>query len=393
MENLSRLYRVWAEVDLDALLHNYHLMKTAAGAAGLMPVVKADAYGQGAAEIAKTLQAEAGVRQFAVVTQEEALLLRQSGIEGMILMMGVAPVGCIPDLQRASISLCLPDLYTARLYAEAALPTLPLLVHLKLDTGMCRLGMREETAAEEILAISRLPGLVIEAAFTQLSSSDLPGEDPFTEEQYARFCRILQAAGERGVPVPLRHCANSAATMGLPGTHEHMVRNGLTLYGYQSREEDLGYDLQPILSWYSSIAQCKEVPKGGSIGYDRGYRAPRDMLVATVPVGYADGLLRGLASGGAHLLVRGKKAPIVGKICMDMCMLDVSGIGGVAPGDRVTILGQDGSERQTADDLAAALGTISYEVLCGLGKRVPRLYRRQGQLQKPPPYWSGYFTP
>ncbi len=393
MENLSHQYRVWAEIDLDALLHNYRQMHAAAPGAKLMPVVKADAYGQGALPIAKVLQEEEGVRQFAVVTQEEALLLRQGGIEGMILMMGVAPPLCVPALQKANISLCLPDLRTARLYEDAALPGLPVKVHLKLDTGMSRLGMREETAAEEILAISQLPSLMIEGAFTQLSSSDLPGEDAFTQEQHARFQRILQSAAALGVQVPLRHCANSAATMGLADTHEHMVRNGLTLYGYQSREENLSFDLHPILSWYSSVAQCKAVPKGGSVGYDRGYRAPNDMLVATVPVGYADGLLRGYASGGLSLLVRGKKAPIIGKICMDMCMLDVSGIDGVTSGDLVTILGTDGTQRQTADDLAAALGTISYEVLCCLGKRVPRLYRKNGQLQHTPPYWSGYFTP
>ncbi len=386
MENLSQLYRVWTEIDLDALLHNYRQIQKTAGDTPVMPVVKADAYGQGAAMIAATLQKEAGVRQFAVVTQEEALHLRKSGITGMILMMGTAPAGSISALQKADISLCVPSLSLAKAYTQAA-GGRPLKVHLKLDTGMSRLGMREACAVEECLAIAALDVLQIEGIFTQLSSSDLPQEDAFTGEQHRCFCRVAEKLKEKGLAIPLRHCANSAALVGLPGTHEDVVRSGLALYGYQSREEDLGLDLRPILSWGSSVVQCKEVPEGGSVGYDRGYRSPGPKRIATVPVGYADGLLRGIAAGGGQLLVRGKKAPIVGKICMDMCMLDVSDIEGVCEGDLVTLIGVDGENRLSADDMAKTLGTINYEVLCCLGKRVPRLYRKNGLLDAENPHW------
>ncbi|MDL2252623.1 alanine racemase [Ruminococcaceae bacterium OttesenSCG-928-I18] len=388
MDNLSEKYRVWVEVDLDKLCSNYRQMAKRARAK-VMPVVKADAYGHGAVRVAKTLQAEEAVRQFAVVTQEEAIALRKGGVEGLVLLMGIAPKDSIPALQTADITLCVPNLEIAKRYSDAAQGK-PLKIHLKLDTGMGRLGMREENAIEESLAIAQLPGLHIEGIFTQMSSSDLPGEDPFTMGQYECFKRVIEALEEKGLSIPLHHCANSAATMGFDGIHWDMVRNGLSLYGYQSREEDLGIELRPILSWGSSIVQCKTVPGGASVGYDRGYKAEGEKRIATVPLGYADGLSHGLSLGKGAFLVRGKKAPIVGKICMDMCMLDVTGIEGAQPGDLVTVLGEDGPEMISADDLAGPLDTISYEILCGIGKRVPRLYRQKGVLEKDTPYWCGY---
>ena len=389
MDNLHQKYRVWTEVDLDRLLLNYQQMKTAAGDTPIMPVVKADAYGHGAAKLASALQQDKTIRQFAVVTQEEALQLRRSGIEGLILLLGVAPAANIPELLQADITLCVPDLATAKTYVAAAAGG-PLNIHIKLDTGMSRLGMREENAIANTLAIAALPGVEITGIFTQLSSSDLPDEDLFTMEQHERFRRIARQLQEKGLSIPLHHCANSAATVGLAATHEDMVRNGLSLYGYHSREENLGFTLHPILSWGSSIVQCKWVPKGGSVGYDRGFRAEEEKRIATVPVGYADGLSRGLSLGKGAMLVRGKKVPIVGKICMDMCMLDITGVEGVQPGDLVTILGEEGQETITADDHANWLDTIFYEVLCRIGKRVPRLYRQNGKLDVEHPYWCAY---
>ncbi len=390
MEKLGHLYRVWAEVDLDKLLSNYDIMQKIAQNGCVMPVIKADAYGHGAVQIAKTLQELRGVQRFAVVTQEEALLLRRGGVQGLILLMGLAPPACIPALQAENISVCVPNLHTARQYAAQA-DDKPLNIHIKLDTGMSRLGFCEAEAVDKILEIATVKPLHIEGVFTQLSSSDLPHEDAFTRGQHGNYQRVVQALREKGLSITHCHCANSAATMGLCDVHEDFVRNGLSLYGYQSREEDLGHRLQPILSWYSSIVQCKFVPKGTSVGYDRGFRAPRDMRIATIPVGYADGFLRVLSKQGASVLIRGKKAPLIGNICMDMFMVDISHIEQATEGDLVTLIGQDGAECISADTLANAMNTISYEVLCTIGKRVPRLYRKNGVLEKQTPYWSGYF--
>ncbi len=392
MDNLSQYYRGWTELDLDHLLQNYDRMKTAAGDASLMPVVKADAYGHGAVQIAKTLQQERGVQRFAVVTPEEAQLLRQGGVDGDILLMGLAPPACIPFLQEANISVCVPNWSIATQYAKAAHAEKALRIHIKLDTGMSRLGFCEEEAEAEILKIAQLKPLFIEGMFTQLSSSDLPKEDEFTKEQHRCFQRIAKKLMDKGISIPFLHCANSAATMGVFGVQEDCVRNGLSLYGYQSREEELPFVLSPILSWRSSLVQCKSVKQGTSVGYDRAFRAPRDMRIATIPVGYADGYLRGFSKNGVSVLIRGKKAPLIGNICMDMCMVDISHIEDATEGDVVTLLGRDGSACLSANDLAEALGTISYEILCTVGKRVPRLYRQHGTFLNPP-YWSGYFSP
>ncbi len=390
MENTNEFYRVWAEVDLDRLLLNYDEMKTAAEGHDIMPVVKADAYGHGAVQVAKTLQAKRGVNRFAVVTMEEALLLRKAGIQGLILLMGLVPPAGIPALQKADVSVCVPSVQTARAYAKAA-GERALHIHVKLDTGMSRLGLSEEEAEADMREILLCKPLVVQGVFTQLSSSDLPGEDAFTREQYRCFCRVTEKLRESGIHIPLRHCANSAATMGFDCLYEDVVRNGLSLYGYQSREEELGHKLHPILSWHSSIVQCKAVKKGASIGYDRGFRAPQDMRIATLPVGYADGYLRAFSKNGGAVLVRGQKAPLVGNVCMDMCMVDITAIENAAVGDVATLLGESGALCLSAEDLAKTLGTISYEVLCQIGKRVPRLYRENGKLRQDTPYWSGYF--
>ncbi len=391
MENLSHLYRVWASINLDALLYNYDTMQRLAANRYVMPVVKADAYGHGALRIAKTLQTTRMVQQFAVVTPEEALLLRQGGITGLILLMGLAPPAFIPALQKANISLCVPNLQLAKQYAKAA-EAEPLYIHIKLDTGMSRLGLREQDAVAEIEAISALKPLELQGIFTQFSSSDLPHEDSFTRAQHLCFCRIVKKLQDKGISIPLRHCSNSAATMGLTEINEDFVRNGLSLYGYKSREETLPYKLQPILSWHTSIVQCKTVEEGTSVGYDRAFRAKRDMRIATLPVGYADGYLRGYSKNGLSVLIRGQKAPLVGNICMDMCMVDISHIQSATEGDLVTLLGQDDTACIDAEDMAAALGTISYEVLCQIGKRVPRVYYKGGVIMQDAPYWSGYYN-
>ncbi|MDR1669112.1 MAG: alanine racemase [Oscillospiraceae bacterium] len=367
MTPLQNKHRVWAEIDLDRLVHNYTLAAKTLRNGKLMPVVKADAYGHGAVRTALALR-RAGADFFAVATPEEALQLRRHGIDCALLLLGAAPLSHIPELAREGVTLCVPDIRTARAYKDA-LRGYPVSAHIKIDTGMTRLGIpypSAVSAATEIAGILNVTGL-----FTHFAAADDDGG--FTTEQLSRF---LSVSGGLRFGNPVLHSANSAALLSLPETHLDYARPGLALYGY-SPIPGAGEALKPVLSLHSAVMQCHAVPAGTTVSYGRAWTAARDSVVATVPVGYADGLSWSLSGQeGAFLLVRGVPAPIVGRICMDFCILDVTGLPQTAPGDPVTLLG-DGI---TAADHARLLGTIPWDVLCSIGRRVPRVYRQNGEI-------------
>lgn len=292
------------------------------------------------------------------------------------MLLGAVPARWAPRLARQNVTMAVPTLADAKAYA-AQLKGGKLRVHIKVDTGMRRLGLWVEDAVEQALAIATLPGLEVEGIFTHFCAADDAAEDDFTALQLARFLKVCDALAERGLRIPLRHCANSAGIIAHPASHLDMVRPGIMLYGSNPRD-GADFPLKAPMSLRSRIVQVKAVEKGESVGYGRTWHAPGRATMATVGVGYADGLLRNL-SNKIDMLVCGRRVPQRGRICMDMCMLELGDIPAAA-GGVATLIGADGEARLTADEMAAACGTISYEVFCAVGRRVPRLYVQGGRL-------------
>lgn len=380
------LRRTWAEIDLDAAGANFRAVKQAAGEAMVCAVVKADAYGHGAVRLAREYEA-LGADWFAVSNIEEALQLRQADIERPILVLGFTPAEEAAALAEHRIAQCVYSSdYAAALSQAAVRAGVTVDIHVKIDTGMSRLGFsfqdadRDAAAVEAVAAACALPGLRAQGIFTHFAVSD--GGDQgraFTLLQFQCFQTMIARLEQRGVTFEVRHCANSAAIFDYPETRLDMVRAGVVLYGLApSAEVKAAPALAPVLSLRSVVSHVKEVPAGTTISYGRTYTAAGPRKIATVPIGYADGYLRVL--GGACVLLHGQRCPIVGRICMDQLMADVTALDRVAVGDTVTLIGQDGGESVTADELAALEGTINYEVVCGISKRVPRAYLRGGQV-------------
>lgn len=365
--------RIWAEIDLDNLVYNLGQAKVSGGDRGLFCVIKANAYGHGIIPVARAL-AEAGATHFAVATADEALQLRRHGFGQYILIMGIVGADDIPALDGEGIAVAVNSLGAATAFSLSA-KNLP--VHIKLETGMKRLGMDIEDAVEEIAAITRLPHLRADGLFTHFSAADMPEEGDFTRRQMDMFSEVCTALAARGVDIPIKHCSNSAATIGHSYTHLDMLRPGIMLYGYNPIP---GHDLplKPVLSLRARVSQVLRVRRGESVGYGRAWYAPHDAEIATISAGYADGLLRGL-SGKMPAIVNGSRVTQVGRICMDMSMLDVTGLG-VQPGDYATLMGSDGSHSIWADEVAELAGTIPYEITCAVGLRVPRAYISNGKV-------------
>jgi alanine racemase len=364
-----------AEIDLAAIVANVGLACRLAGpGTQVMAVVKADAYGHGAVPVAR-VALQAGATWLGVAIPEEAIPLRHAGIGARILVLG--PV--VPeqgDLVAAhDLDQCVSDLGQAEVLDRAARAHGRLLgLHLKVDTGMGRVGLppREvRGVAQKIGGLSsvRLVGLMTHFAEAEAEEPD------FAREQLARFAETLRDLQAAGIPVPLRHAANSAALLFLPEARLDMVRPGIILYGGHPRGAAHGPEpaLQPALRLRTAITQIKDLARGDSVSYGRTFVAPRDLRVATLPVGYADGC-GVLLSNRGQVLIRGRRVPILGRVCMDMTMVDVTGVPGVRVGDEAVLIGRDGADEITADEVAEAQGTISYEVLCRIGPRVPRVY-------------------
>jgi alanine racemase len=361
---------VWAEIDLSAIASNVETIKERLGpATRLCAVVKADAYGHGAIRVAREALAF-GADMLAVAMASEAIDLRGAGIEAPILVLGHTPAELAGLAAEWGFSATVSSLDEARaLSAAASSHATTVGIHLKLDTGMGRLGFNPSMAAQAAIEIAALPGLRIEGACSHLATSD--SDAAYARRQLALFLETIADIEANGVHVPLRHIANSAAALSLPESRLDMVRAGISLYGFQpGQAEGASSGLRPAMRLVALVSLIRELPKGATVGYGRSYRAPRRSRIAVLPIGYADGLRRSL-SGKASVGTSSGRAPLVGSICMDQCTIDVTGSPGIEAGDSVDILGGRGP---SAEELAGLLGTISYEVLSTVGKRVPRLY-------------------
>jgi alanine racemase len=360
-----------AAIDLHALTHNYAEVTRRIKGRKVLAVVKAQAYGHGAVPVARHV-AGLGAHMLGVALVEEGRDLRDAGITAPILVMGPVFPEQAEALVRANLTPVVYTLPVVKALSDAAGnagKAVP--VHVKIDTGMGRIGLTPETASEFISAASTMPGVVVEGLMTHFADADLR-DKKFAAAQMDRFESLIGSLDAKGITVPLRHAANSAAVLEYDRALLTMVRPGLMLYGYDPLESGVAADLRPVLSLVTRIVYIKKVPAGVPISYGRTFVTKRESLIATIPIGYADGYSRGLSNKG-EALVRGKRVPVAGRICMDMTMLDVTEVAGVAEGDEAVLIGSRGNERITADDLAAKTGTIAYEVLCGISGRVPRV--------------------
>ncbi len=372
--------RTWAEIDLDALKENIiNIRKKTDKNALVMAVVKADAYGHGAVEVSKCLL-ENGADRLAVADLDEAIELRRAGIDAPILILGAT--GC-PEarmLIENGITATVFDYDTAKAFSDEAIAQgKKCLVHIKIDTGMSRIGyvagVDDDAMTDEIIRISKLPNIEVEGIFSHFATSD-EADKEFTKKQFAEFLTVCDMCEKKGLKIPIRHIANSGAIMMHPETHLDMVRAGVILYGlYPSDEVDkTQLKLRYVMKFKSRISHIKTIDQR-SVSYGRRYIADRETKVATVPVGYADGYTR-LLTGKAKMIAGGKTCEVIGRICMDQCMIDVTNVHNIKVGDEVIIFG-DGDV--VAEDLADALGTINYEIVCMVSRRIPRIYKKGGE--------------
>lgn len=380
---MKRYSRVHAEIDLDAILYNMEAMHQCVSEhTRLMAVIKADGYGHGAVEIAEAIDGLPYVFGYAVATVEEGLILRNHGIEKPILILGYVFPEQYHDMIRARIR---PTVFTSdmaeRLSVMAGRLEVECPIHFAVDTGMSRIGYQAtEEAAEEMARIASLPHIVVEGIFTHFARAD-EADKTSTYRQLDLFRQMIGMLKERGVTIPIHHCANSAAIVDLPETNMDLVRAGITMYGlWPSPEVDKSrIDLKPALSLVTHVAYVKELPAGREISYGGTYTTTKRQRIATIPVGYADGYARGL-SNRADVLIHGKRAPICGRVCMDQFMVDVTDIPQTATGDKVTLIGKDGEEQITMEELGALSDRFNYEFVCDLGKRIPRVYLQNGRV-------------
>ena len=374
MEHYDR--RTWAEIDLRNLKHNYHALRSLLepGCKLLCPV-KADAYGHGALPVARCLE-ELGADYLAVACLEEGVELRQGGVKAPILILGHTDPAWAGELMEYALTQTVDDEVTAQALSQAAVTAgRTITVHLKVDTGMSRIGLlcNEESLGETAETAARmcaLPGLVWEGVFTHFSDAD--GSEEYTMTQFTRFLDLLKALEGQGASFPLRHCAASAATLRFPSTHLDMVRPGIALYGHYPDPccEGLVEEcLRPLMTVKTRVAAVRRLPAGTPVSYGRTHTLDHDATLAVINIGYGDGLHR-QCSNGLQVYLAGDKAPVVGRVCMDVCMVDITGLSGVKPGDEVEIYGP----HVPIEDAAGLAGTIQYELLCALTPRVKRHY-------------------
>lgn len=375
------LRRTWAEIDLDALAHNYQQARRLIGPrTKYLGVVKADAYGHGAVQVSRKLEA-LGADYLAVSSLDEARELRRGGIQAPILILGHTPPDMVPQLIQYNITQTVSAQAKAEEYSAAAAQCGGTLkVHIKVDTGMSRLGFlvrgrHFDGGVAAIAASCALPNLDVEGIFTHFAASDEDdsGSEAYTREQFGVFTSVIDALAAGGRTFAIRHCANSGALARYPDMYLDMVRPGIALYGVGADAERL--DLRPVMSLKSCVSTIKVFDPGTDISYGRTFRTAARTRTGVLPIGYADGLFRSLSNRVSVQTDHGP-APIRGRICMDMTMVDLSDLPDVHVGDAVELFGQ----RQRVDDLADILGTIPYELTCAVSKRVPRLYMEDGQI-------------
>lgn len=374
-------HRLYAEIDLGSVKANMEAMKNhLPQGTKIIGVVKADGYGHGAVPVAKAIGPY--VAGYAVAAGEEAVILRRHGIKKPVLVLGPVHQSFYETLIAEDIRL---TLFTRKgmedVHRAAQRMGKKAFVHLAVDTGMNRIGMvPDEASADMVQEMAKLPGIVLEGIFTHFARADEQDKER-TEQQLARYRDFLALLKQRGVEIPVKHCANSAGIIDSLGTDFPWVRAGISIYGlYPSDEVKKNQvSLSPALTLKSYITYVKTAEPGAEVSYGGTYQAETKRKIATIPVGYGDGYSRNLSSRG-WVLIRGKRAPILGRVCMDQMMVDVTPIDGVREGDTVTLIGRDGKEKIMVEDLAQASGGFPYEILCGLGKRIPRLYVFRGKV-------------
>ena len=378
-----KLNRAWAEIDLDAIAHNAREIKKLTGnRVELMGAVKADAYGHGVFEVVHTLLNN-GVNQLAVSMLDEAIQLRKMGIGVPILILGYTDPARADEivLNEVTQTVFTPDLAQALSIAAVRLGR-NAKIHVKIDTGMTRLGfMPGYSAVKSIAEIGTMPGLIIEGIFTHFASADEDVKD-YTMMQFERFMSVCSELSRVGIHIPIKHVCNSGGIIQYTQMHLDMVRPGIILYGlYPSNEVSRSsINLKPAMTLKANIVHVKDVDKDTCISYGRTFRTSRKSRIATVPIGYADGYTR-LMSNKGRMLVNGEFVPVVGRICMDQCMIDVTDLEKeVHVGDEVVIFGNQGGASISVDEIAAKVGTINYELICIIGKRIPRVYIKGGEI-------------
>lgn len=377
------LRAVWAEVDLDKLAYNMREIRRLANSKEIIAIIKADGYGHGALDIAPTLL-ENGATRVGVAVLNEAVELRRGGIECPIMVLGFTPPSLIDTLLRYDIEQTVYSYDLAKSISDMAKKKNKVAkIHIALDTGMGRIGfLCSDESVEEVYRISRLPNVVIEGLFSHFSSAD-EREKSYTKSQFDKFNTFYDKLMERNININMRHIANSAAIIDFPKSHFEAVRPGIILYGYYP-SQDIFKDkinLKPVMSLKTNIVHIKKLPAGEYISYGRKFRTSRESMIATLPVGYADGYTR-LLFNKAKVIVNRSFAPVIGRICMDQCMIDVTEVKDVKIGDEVILMGEQDSLKFTADDIADLIGTINYEVTCMISKRVPRVYIKDGKVVK-----------
>ena len=372
-----KMVRTWAEIDLNALEHNYHLLRGLAPEAKFLGLVKANAYGHGAVPVAKKLE-KLGADMLAVACLDEAAELRKAGITIPILCLGQTPPELASELLEYGITQTVGDLETGKALSAAAVAAgKTLTIHVKVDTGMGRLGFvwaegREETVWRDILALCAMPGLKAEGIFTHFSDAD--GSPEYTHSQNQKFGAAIQVLRSAGLEFEVCHCAASAAVLNYPYTSMDMIRPGIALYGYCPAPGMDNPGLKPVMTIKSRISAVRTLPAGSCISYGRTAVLDQISRLAVLPIGYGDGYPRCL-SNRMDILIRGVPCPIVGRICMDMCMVDVTGLPDVQAGEAAVVYGPGLTKRA-----AQLAGTIPYELLCQLTPRVPRLYFEGGAM-------------
>ncbi len=374
---MNEIKRTWVEINLKNAIYNLQQIRKYTDAK-VIAVVKANAYGHGVVEMSKVYQ-DAGVDYFAVACLHEAIALREAGIEKDILILGATPEeGLVLVNQYGLTQTVFSSEYAKLVSSVMQREGKSIRVHFKVDTGMGRLGFHcrdedIEATAEEIAQAARTKGIKAEGLYMHFADAENV-DTSFTEKQMWLFETLLEKLEEKGYRPDIIHCANSAAVVNYKKAHLEYVRPGLILYGlYPDGKSVPQLELKPVMSFKSIVSEIRTVRKGESISYGRTFTADKDMRVAVVPAGYGDGVMRGL-SGFAEFIIHGKRVPILGRICMDMCVVDISGIEDVKVGDTVTLFGKDGDAEVLVDEWAEHLNTISYEICCLITKRVPRVY-------------------
>lgn len=377
---MTKYYRVYADIDLDIISDNVDaLMKLTPAGTGAVAVVKADGYGHGDVAVAKAVYSK--VCMYAVATLDEAVNLRENGIDKPILILGFVNVDEYETLVKNQVTATVFDYETAAELDEVAGRLgMKALCHIKVDTGMRRIGLEPDDSGIEIVKnIKRLGNLDVQGIFTHFATSD-EADKTKSERQLSKFNSFVDMLKDEGITFKYVHCANSAAVIDMPDTYKDMVRLGIAMYGmYPSTEVDMEkVHLRPALKLMSHVTYVKEVPEGEEVSYGGTFVTKRPSVIATVAVGYGDGYPRALSSKG-YVLINGKKAPIIGRVCMDQMMVDVTDIEGVGRDSLVTLIGHDGDEEITVEEIAALAGTFNYEFVCNLNKRIPRNYYKSGR--------------